>query len=1206
MVTFKRGRLLASAVLACIPANATFASDTWTGAAGTDWANGHNWSTGSGPGPNDTVLFTDTGSSILPGDVTSVVNADRTIGGLAFIDTSGHYHTLDLGGYTLTDNGILAFNLDQPKGTTLTLRGGTLAMNGGFGNLSVGQAVSGNAQAMADLSGLTAIKVNVQSVMVGTSTAGTATGTLTLSPGNTITAQLIAVGSSNNSQDTTGTLHLGLSNTILAGEFDIGKDNSHGTVDIANGGTLNLGDATHRTVLQIANQNTNTNGTYTGVMNLGNATVNLHLDSLVVAEKNGGPGNVSGQLVGGVAGSVYIGDQQTRGNVYVGYTVKGGSTQATADFSQLGTFKAYVSDFVIAEAPTGSSQATVSLAANSTIDAAHQVIVGASGNASLNLGQTNAILTPRLVVGQDYSISQITVAGNGSLNLGSPSQRTDVFIGNGNTNTNSTYGGTVDLGAATFNGYLGQLIVGQKDGGPGAETARFAAGGGGSIDIGAPGNTANFYVGRVINGGAATGTVDFGGLSSLRANLNNFGIATAATGKATGTVSLAQSNTISANNILVGDDGDATLTLGRSNTILTPQFTIGMNYSGSIVKIVPGGTLTLGSPAQPTMLQIGIATNTNTNDTFSGTLDLSNGTLVAYLDGVVLGTKNPLPGGERGTLTLSDHPDNYIQVNTIAVGQTAQGVLNFGGGTLVANAITAPAGQGTFNWTGGRLSVGSFGSAAASFDLNNTGAGVLAPGSAAAPVGTSIIYGNYMQGSAASLALDLSGAAPGAGSDLVRVTKLADLSGTLSLNALAGFAPSVGQTWPLMAFAGHTGSFSFVVPPRMPSDVAFQLNYTPTGLAMQTVAPVAQKWVGTSGSFSTASNWDTGNALGTASSLSISNAGSSPQTVSVASPTTVHRIDLDGASAPVSLLVPQGVSLGVANQIVIGTNATLAGAGQIYGEVSVGPTGTLHLGGATLTGDVSVAPGGITQFSGEQPSQLTGGITGDGQVNVDASSTLSLAGFNLNAKAPGNASLNIGSSATVHLAHGGGPSQIGSLTIGSGGVLDLADNSLDIHFASNPDPSATIAAYITTAYHGGSWIGSGIRSAGLDANHALGMAHVSGGDLLVGPALFGDTNLDGSVNFTDLLALAQHYGQANATWEQGDFNYDASVGFDDLLTLAQHYGQSPTVGQLASLTPAFRADVERAFAQVPEPASGALLLGAAAVLLPRRPRRRGA
>jgi hypothetical protein len=56
--------------------------------------------------------------------------------------------------------------------------------------------------------------------------------------------------------------------------------------------------------------------------------------------------------------------------------------------------------------------------------------------------------------------------------------------------------------------------------------------------------------------------------------------------------------------------------------------------------------------------------------------------------------------------------------------------------------------------------------------------------------------------------------------------------------------------------------------------------------------------------------------------------------------------------------------------------------------------------------------------------------------------------------------------------------------------------------------------------------------------------------------LAGDFNRDKSVNFSDLLILAQNYGQAGRTNSQGDANYDGNVNFSDLLLLAQRYGQS--------------------------------------------------
>jgi len=53
----------------------------------------------------------------------------------------------------------------------------------------------------------------------------------------------------------------------------------------------------------------------------------------------------------------------------------------------------------------------------------------------------------------------------------------------------------------------------------------------------------------------------------------------------------------------------------------------------------------------------------------------------------------------------------------------------------------------------------------------------------------------------------------------------------------------------------------------------------------------------------------------------------------------------------------------------------------------------------------------------------------------------------------------------------------------------------------------------------------------------------------------GDANLDGSVDFKDLLIVAQHFGLTSGqTYDTGDFNGDGAVGFDDLLTLSQNYG----------------------------------------------------
>ena len=87
----------------------------------------------------------------------------------------------------------------------------------------------------------------------------------------------------------------------------------------------------------------------------------------------------------------------------------------------------------------------------------------------------------------------------------------------------------------------------------------------------------------------------------------------------------------------------------------------------------------------------------------------------------------------------------------------------------------------------------------------------------------------------------------------------------------------------------------------------------------------------------------------------------------------------------------------------------------------------------------------------------------------------------------------------------------------------------------------------------------------------------------------GDTNDDGKVDFTDLLILAQHYGQTTTDLTTGDFNGDGKIDFTDLLTLAQHYGQADAaVPASAAASP------------VPEPALAAL--AATAISLFRRRR----
>jgi uncharacterized repeat protein (TIGR03803 family) len=104
-------------------------------------------------------------------------------------------------------------------------------------------------------------------------------------------------------------------------------------------------------------------------------------------------------------------------------------------------------------------------------------------------------------------------------------------------------------------------------------------------------------------------------------------------------------------------------------------------------------------------------------------------------------------------------------------------------------------------------------------------------------------------------------------------------------------------------------------------------------------------------------------------------------------------------------------------------------------------------------------------------------------------------------------------------------------------------------------------------------------------------------------SLIGDSNADNHVDFTDLVALAQHYGQlGNATWAEGDFTRDGAVNFADLVALAQHYGQSAPSGfsTSAGASADFASDWAVAQSVVPEPATFAAVAAGWLALVHRR------
>jgi fibronectin-binding autotransporter adhesin len=354
--------------------------------------------------------------------------------------------------------------------------------------------------------------------------------------------------------------------------------------------------------------------------------------------------------------------------------------------------------------------------------------------------------------------------------------------------------------------------------------------------------------------------------------------------------------------------------------------------------------------------------------------------------------------------------------------------------------------------------------------------------------------------------------------------------------------------------------------------------------------------------------------------------------------TETGTLDLNGNSATAGGLTGSGTLDNVSAGGSV--SLTLNGSGtSTFGGVIRNTSGNV---GVTLSSGTQVMTGNNT-YSG--PTILNGGaliadsagglspnsaIVNNSNLVIDAGTSSSpVVSGNLS----GTGNLIIGNSTTpayLRLAANSHTSSVkwSALQLSSNSTLDIANDTLAINYAGSSDPVTSVVSLLTTGYGaGGNWKGTaGILSStagngGLtpllsvgyaDGNNPYDLSRVAGlqtNQILIKYTLAGDAILAGTVNFNDLLIVAQNFNKTGEDWVGGNFIYNPTglVNFNDLLIVAQNFNKvlSPagsSDNSLGGSTVPLQATVD----SVPEPTALSLVAIGAAGMLARRKRNRSA
>jgi hypothetical protein len=320
-----------------------------------------------------------------------------------------------------------------------------------------------------------------------------------------------------------------------------------------------------------------------------------------------------------------------------------------------------------------------------------------------------------------------------------------------------------------------------------------------------------------------------------------------------------------------------------------------------------------------------------------------------------------------------------------------------------------------------------------------------------------------------------------------------------------------------------------------------------------------------------------------------------------------------------------------------GTFSTAAGS-QLVGAGTFSTSGTY-----TVSGSQSYSAGTALNVNGGTATLNTdAGTSALPRLNVNAFggaltltssqhlASLTVSGGQVNLGAPAAAESVLADPIPAAPAAGNKVVVTQALGFSASGRFDIQDNAVIVDYApAGASPLGLVSIAVNSGFNasGIKWTGNGLISSTAALNSvSYGVGYAEASSVLTYNAItnlgtffgqtidksavlarftvLGDATLDGTVDFSDLVKLAQSYNTSGTTWGGGDFTYDGTTDFNDLVKLAQNYNTALPSEAIPGAPADFGADLARAFASVPEPSTLALAAVAACGAATRRRRHR--